>query len=279
MIDPHKSVAEARAFHAKLMAAASGRDDPRLEEVFRGVSREDFMPKGAWHIRVDRHYIQTPSNDPRYLYQNALVALDRDKGINNGEPYLHAAWLGAVAPQPGEHVCHIGAGTGYYTAILSRLVQPGGKVQAFEIDEALAKAADANLAGYEGVTVANRDATKVPIPRSDLIYVNAGVVAPPAAWLEALRLNGRMIFPWQPAAGVGLTLVVTRTEKGFAVRPLMRSVFIGCVGASSSEGCEKVPTRSQAPKVRSVWLTADRSPDKTAIAICGPVWFSTERLV
>ena len=241
------------------------------------------MPKGPWHLFVGHGaiagwgYVETPSDDPRYLYQNALVALDRSKGINNGEPFLHAAWIGAIAPQAGETVAHIGAGTGYYTAILSQLVRPGGTVRAFEIDTSLAETARDRLATFGDVAVTSGDATKLPIPPSDVIYVNAGVVAPPPSWLEALKPNGRMIFPWQPASGIGLTLLLSRTDKGFAIMPLMRSMFISCVGASSAEGCAKVPTRSQALKVRSAWLTTERSPDRTAVAICGPVWFSSEK--
>jgi hypothetical protein len=44
------------------------------------------------------NYLETPSADPTYLYQNTLVALDPDKGINNGTPFFHAVWIGAVAP-------------------------------------------------------------------------------------------------------------------------------------------------------------------------------------
>ena len=32
------------------------------------------------------------------------------------------ALIAAAAPQPGEHVVHVGAGVGYYTAILAELV-------------------------------------------------------------------------------------------------------------------------------------------------------------
>ena len=105
----------------------------------------------------------------------------------NGEPFLHAAWIGAVAPQPGETLTQIGAGTGYYSAILSMLVRPGGRVYAFEIEEKLAAAARTNLASFENVTVENGNGVLVPIEPSDVIYVNAGAVAPPAQWLRALR--------------------------------------------------------------------------------------------
>jgi len=107
---------------------------------------------------------------------------------------LHAIWIGAVSPKPGDAVCHIGAGTGYYTAILSVLTLPGGTVHAFEIEDGLAEKARDNLRPFEGISVVTGDATKLPLPPSDLIYVNAGVVAPPLSWLQALRPRGRMIF-------------------------------------------------------------------------------------
>jgi protein-L-isoaspartate(D-aspartate) O-methyltransferase len=80
---------------------------------------------------VAEWYLETPSADAAYIYQSNLVALDAGKGINNGEPFLHAAWIGAVTPQPGETVTHVGAGTGYYSAILSMLVLADGSVNAF----------------------------------------------------------------------------------------------------------------------------------------------------
>ena len=235
------------------------------------------MPKGPWHIRVNDTYLETPSADPVYLYQNALVALDPAKGINNGEPFLHAAWIGAAAPKSNDVICHIGAGTGYYTAILSLLALPRGFVHAFEIDESLAKQARENLVAFERVDVNHGDATTLPLPLSDVIYVNAGVAAPPVSWLKALRPGGRMIFPWRPSERVALAMLLIRTDVGFQAKPLMRAWFIPCIGASSTADCLKIPGTSEAGATRSVWLTADREPDETATAIYPDVWFSTKR--
>lgn len=269
------SLEEVKAFYAEQMAAASSSSDPRLERIFELVPREAFLEPGPWQIRVNHRYIETPSADPAYLYQNVLVALDAARGINNGEPFLHAAWIGAIAPQGGEAVCHIGAGTGYYTALLSMLTLPGGSVRAFEIDEALARKAVENLEPFAGVTVTCGDATSLPLPDSDLIYVNAGVVVPRRSWLEALRLGGRMIFPWRPTDDIGLTVLVKRSGAGFEVRPLMPSWFIPCVGASNPEECTKMPGRGDARSVQSVWLTSNRKPDETAVAVYKDVWFSS----
>lgn len=270
------SVTEIRAFYAKMMAAASGLADERFERIFELVPREAFLAPGPWRIMAqNRRYLETPSSDPAYLYQNVVVALDATEGINNGEPFLHAAWIGAIAPMPGETIVQIGAGTGYYTALLSMLVLPKGHVHAFELNPDLARRARQNLEPFECVTVIDGDATKLPLPEADCIYVNAGVLAPPAKWLEALRPGGRMILPWDANETTGLALVVRRTRFAFSVCPLMPAWFIPCVGASDINLRIKAPNSVDAWSIRSVWLTRNRSPDETALAIYKDVWFSS----
>ncbi|MEW6435809.1 MAG: protein-L-isoaspartate O-methyltransferase [Pseudomonadota bacterium] len=267
---------EVRSFHAKMMAAASNSADERLERIFEMVPREAFLGPGPWRIMGHNlRYLETPSADPVHIHQNVVVALDAAKGINNGEPFLHAAWIGAAAPKAGDTICHIGAGTGYYTALLSLLALPQGSVYAFEIDENLVRRARKYLEPFEGVSVTHGDATVSSLPAADLIYVNAGVVAPPPPWLTALKPGGRMIFPWKPAEGVEFAMLVTRADTSFAVRPLMPVRFIPCIGASDSSQCKRVPSLLEAQAIRSVWLTGDRKPDETAVAIFPDIWFST----
>lgn len=107
-MDQHTNAAEVRAFHARLMAVASGSDDHRLKRVFESVPREAFLGAGPWKIRVNERYVETPRADPVFIYQNVLVALDAAKGINNGEPFQHARWIGAAAPKSGETIIHMG---------------------------------------------------------------------------------------------------------------------------------------------------------------------------
>ena len=135
-------------------------------------------------------------------------------------------------PDPARLVTQVGAGGGYYTAILSMLVLPGGKIVAYEIDAALAKAARRNLAPFENASVVHKDAVTAKLPPSDIIYVNAGVVAPPLKWLKALKPGGRLVFPWRPANSIGLAVLATRQPSGFAVRILGGAWFIPCSGAS-----------------------------------------------
>ena len=269
---------EVRAFHAKTMAACSNSADERLERIFELVPREAFLGPGPWQIVVNRRYIETPSAYPIYVYQNVLVALAAQKGINNGEPFLHASWIGAAGPKAGDTICHVGAGTGYYTALLSMLALPRGSVHAFEIEADLARRAQQNLEPFEDVSVTHGDATELPLPACDLIYVNAGVVVPPVAWLKALKPGGRMIFPWQPVEGIGLAMLVTRAESAFVVRPLMPAWFIPCIGASDTNQCSRAPSIPEARAIRSLRLTSVQKPDETAVAIFPDMWFSTADL-
>ena len=104
------------------MVRSAGSANPRLIDAFAQVPREHFVGPGPWQVFVGDGYVATPSDDPRFLYQDVLIALAPERNINNGQPSLHARCLAVCAPTAGESVFHLGAGTGYYSAILAILV-------------------------------------------------------------------------------------------------------------------------------------------------------------
>src|SRR5476651_2570169 len=105
-------LAAARAFYAKISAAAGGELQGDLERAFEFVPREYFLGPGPWHAvsLPSGAYVQTPTDDPIHVYQNLVFALNREKRINNGEPSLHGQLLGALHPARGDTVLHIGCG-------------------------------------------------------------------------------------------------------------------------------------------------------------------------
>jgi protein-L-isoaspartate(D-aspartate) O-methyltransferase len=107
--------------------------DGKVTAAFAAVPREQFVGPGPWSVFTQAGYLKTPSDDPALLYQDITVGLADDRQINNGQPRLHAACLVNLDVQEGETVVHIGAGTGYYSALLSKLVGPTGSVHAYEI--------------------------------------------------------------------------------------------------------------------------------------------------
>jgi SAM-dependent methyltransferase len=116
---------------------------------FATVPREQFVGPGPWRIKSPMdltEYWITDDADPRQVYHDVLIALDESRGINNGQPSLWAYLFDRLDLTPGEHVLHLGCGTGYYTAIIAELVGSSGRVTAVEIDLTLAQTARAALA-------------------------------------------------------------------------------------------------------------------------------------
>jgi protein-L-isoaspartate(D-aspartate) O-methyltransferase len=264
--------ARVRARYAVEILRSAGVRNPRVEEAFGAVPREDFLTPPPWRVFSPGGVIETNSYDPSDLYDDVLVVLDRTQGINNGQPSLHAAWIAMVDPQPGETAVHIGAGTGYYTAILARLVEPGGRIEAYEIDKPLAALAEKHLSAFPHVKVHAESGVGLGLPEADVIYVSAAATAPDQQWLSALKPLGRLIFPWQTSRFGAVTLLVRRVQGGFRAEPTMAVGFIPCVGAQGrpAEGA------GDPLETRSVWLAADRPPDVTATAVHEAVWFSKD---
>ena len=210
--------------------------DPRIEKAFAAVPREDFAGPPPWQIGSGGFYGRASDSDPIRLYDDALVAIDPRRGINNGQPSLHALCIDALGVREGETVVHIGAGAGYYTAILAYLVGPTGRVIAYEIEPNIAERARANLAGFPPVEVRARSGVEEGLPEADCIYVNAAATHPVRAWLDALNVGGRLLFPLQAAHSIGDMLSITRPEQGDAwpARFLSGVVFIACLGAQDA---------------------------------------------
>jgi protein-L-isoaspartate(D-aspartate) O-methyltransferase len=165
-----EELAIVRRAYAKHVLANADVDDARVEAAFAEVRREHFLGPGPWPMpRWSRRYVPTPSDDPVYLYQDALVGIIPERSLNNGQPSLHALLIAAAA-RPGEHVVHIGAGVGYYTAILAHMVGESGRVRAIEFDGGLAQRLAANFAGQPNVRVLQGDGAQIEFDPIDVIY-------------------------------------------------------------------------------------------------------------
>jgi protein-L-isoaspartate(D-aspartate) O-methyltransferase len=231
-----------RVYARQMLALANASADKRLENAFAAVPRENFLGEGTWHIMTPwSPYALIEDRDSVLIYQDVVVALDEARGVNNGSPALHAYWLHATALRSGESVAHIGAGAGYYTAILAELVGDTGHVTAVEYDGGRAAAAKENLKGRRNVEVVQADGRNWPQTPVDVVYVNFAASCPAAAWIESLAIGGRLIFPLGvPREGPGirhglnaLALMIERRPSGYAARPL-RPVSI--VFAEGAEG-------------------------------------------
>jgi len=241
-----------RRFFAEELEAVCRLRSPHLVDAFATVPREQFLGPGPWMVLAESPYTPgaasfagpglglrpTPDADPGRVYHNIAVAIDAARQLFNGQPGTLAVWLDTLDLAPGAPVLHVGAGLGYYTAIIAQAVGPSGRVVAFEVDEALAAGAARNLASLPWVDARCGDSSQVVGETFDAIMVNAGVTHPLDAWLDALASGGRMILPItasMPAMGStlgkGLVFVLTReNETTFAARVLMVVAVYSAIG-------------------------------------------------
>lgn len=227
-----------RTFFARYVVAESKVRDPRIAQAFDTVERERFAGPGPWSIAISGGgYVRTPNDDPAFLYQDTLVAIDAERGINIGQPRWHARWLDAMALREGETVVQVGAGTGYYTSLLAHLVGPKGRVHAYEIDPGLAMRASANLAQMPWVTVHGRSGIADDLPKADVVYVNAGITQPSWAWLDAMQAGGRLLFPLHAEGCIGGMLWIGKPGHGsvWPARFVSGAAFISCIGRQDPE--------------------------------------------
>jgi protein-L-isoaspartate(D-aspartate) O-methyltransferase len=271
------SIQDHRSFYANFIVKSVGCSDENLIAAFASTAREQYVGDGPWSIFVNSGYISSVSSDPRILYQDVVVGLDTDRGINNGQPILHARCLMNCAPAAGESVVHVGAGTGYYTAILAALVGSTGHVTAYEIEADLAAKAHYNLQHLPNIEVVAASASEGVLPGADVIYVNAGATHPLPIWLNALNVGGRLIFPLTPNQGFGVMLLVTRlTSENYSAKIIVPVAFIPCVGARDDKSSEAL---TAAIHTRSIFaaksLRRSTIPDSTAVYAGDDWWLSS----
>ena len=233
-----RAYAEELRFTTRMRSAA-------LLTAFATVARERFVGPGPWRIKSPwglNEYWMTEEVDPRHLYHDVLIALDATQGVNNGQPSLWAFLLDRLDVAAGEHVLHLGCGTGYYTAILAELVGASGSVAAIEIDAALAERARVALGLWPQVGVSNADGAAASFAPADVIVASAGVTHPPLSWIGALKPGGRLLFPMtSERGGPGRMLLVTRrTQNGFAARFLCDVRFIDFKGMRDPEASARL---------------------------------------
>ncbi len=229
-----------RRVYAGMVAATAQVDDPRITAAFAAVPREHYLGPGPWHVMFDGDYAETPSDDPACLYQNFLVAIDRKRDLNNGEPVFLARIINAVGAREGQSVVHIGTGTGYYTAILAEIVGPLGKVTGIEIDRKLAARARANLAHDPQVEVIGGSGAELALNGIDGLWVNAGASHPLDCWLDALAPGGRLVLPFTTKRGNGIVVRITRNASGYAACVVSLTQIFACAGARDDEAATRL---------------------------------------
>ncbi|WP_187298138.1 protein-L-isoaspartate O-methyltransferase family protein [Jannaschia donghaensis] len=230
-----------------MAALGNGPAPDRTLQAFKMIPRETFAGPGPWKVRsalaqngfAIRH---TPDNDPRWLYHSVLIVLDEEKGINIGEPSLWARLLTRADIQPGARILQVGAGVGYYSAILGHLAGPDGRVLAYEAQQDLAERAAVNLAAWSNVEIRHGNAATDlrGDDAFDLIVAFAGVTHIPKAWSSRLAPDARLLLPLTGTTGWGAMILACRCNDGFDAVTLGQCGFYPCIGARDDAFARRV---------------------------------------
>ncbi len=167
--------------------------DLRLLGAFETVPRERFVPEPL----------------------RGIAYIDEDVALGGGrfvmEPRVLARLLQAAEPGPEDVALDLGCGSGYATAILSRLV---ATVVALEDDAALAAAANRTLDELEidnAVVVEGRLAEGYPKQAPYNVILLGGAVAEvPAVIADQLAEDGRLVTVVSAGPGLGRATLMRR---------------------------------------------------------------------
>jgi len=234
-------LSQARTHYLNEIRLDGGAKNENVRRVLTTVPREHFYGPGPWRFAMRElnpnagiSYLTTDDADPASIYRNASIPLDESRQLLSGHPGLVARYLDQLDIQPGQHVLHLGSGTGYYTALLAELVGPGGRVDATEADARLAALAQANLVDHPNVTVAHTNDTPCADGCADAILMSFGVTHIEPVWLNKLRDGGRLLVsltvPIGPTQGIGLLFKVTREGSTFKTALLQPTAGFSGVG-------------------------------------------------
>lgn len=153
-----------------------------IMRVMRELGRIPFLPEGA------------------QPYADVDMPLPIGHGQTNSQPSTVVAMLDLLEVSAGATVLDVGAGSGWTTAILARLVGPSGRVLGVERIADLARRASATLAGLDLPWAEIRQAVPgvLGLPDQgpyDRILVSAEATELPADLVEQLAPGGIMVIP------------------------------------------------------------------------------------
>ncbi len=198
----------------------------KLVEQLRARGIKDMAVLAA--VGETPRHLFVPSALTARAYEDASLPIGNAQTIS--QPSTHARYLTALGLTGRERILEIGTGSGYQTALLSRLAD---HVISIERIEGLAASARSALAaaGCANVTVLLGDGTlgRRSLGPYDAILVSAVGPVVPQPLLEQLADGGRLVIPIQRETEQEL-LRVTRRGKKFEEESLGPAQFVPLVG-------------------------------------------------
>ena len=198
--------------------AARGIADPAVLAAMRAVPRDAFVPEG---YRFD-------------AYEDSPLPIGAGQTIS--QPYIVALMLEAAQIRPGDRVLEVGSGSGYATALASRIA---AQVHAIERVDSLCEAARERflalgLADRIELRCGDGSTGWLEAAPFDAIVVSAGAPAVPEALKAQLADGGRLVLPiGGDRHSQRLVRITRRDADRFDEEPLCAVRFVPLIGAQA----------------------------------------------
>ncbi len=171
-----------------------------LEKALLKTPRHLFVPEDMWNLAY-RDY-------PLHIGQGQTIS----------QPSTVVIMTELLELEPGQKILEIGAGSGWQSALLSRMVGSKGKVYTIEILPELAQISKQNIAKLKiknvEVMLGNGSLGLEEKAPFDRIIITAAVPSIPEILKNQLKVGGRLIAPVGNMYAQKMT-TVKRTKKGF----------------------------------------------------------------
>ena len=174
-----------------------GINDESILEAMREVDRQKFVPEKCSDI----------------AYEDRAIPIG--EGQTTSQPFIVAFMTENLKLKPGHKVLEVGTGSGFQTAVLSKL---GASVVSIEINELLANKASIllNELSYQRISLYCGDGNH-GVPKHapyDRILVAAASNEVPEKLVDQLAINGKMIIPIGKQAEVQHLWLITKNNDG-----------------------------------------------------------------
>jgi protein-L-isoaspartate(D-aspartate) O-methyltransferase len=200
------------------LAAVPAADDVGRMEFQLALRRRGISDQAVLRAmdEVPREYfVASGFTDSAYADQALPIAC----GQTISQPYVVAYMTEQLELEPHHRVLEVGTGSGYQTAILSRLA---GELVSIERYRTLADAARARLKtlGYGNVTIRAGDgmAGASDVAPFDRIMVTAAAEEIPEALAAQLAAGGKMVVPVGPRDATQYIVKLTKQQNGELTR-------------------------------------------------------------
>ncbi len=202
-----------------------GIKNPRVLEAFRTVPRHRFLPPGS----------------RRQAYDDESIPIGEGQTIT--PPYDVAFMTEVLDPKPTDRVYEVGTGSGYQSAILSRLVK---EVYSVEIHEPLSRRATRvhKELGYTNIHTRVGDGYEgwPEAAPFDSIIVTCAPEKVPQPLVDQLKEGGRLVIPLGTRFDQVVYVGVKREGK-VKLKPLKPTLFVPMTGRAQREAAAALAAR------------------------------------